>query len=287
MHAVVFAPRHQILAGEARIGAHQNAHLRPAAANLGNDARHRLHRAVRRVDARAPQLGVQQMASAEHVERQIAVAVVIAVEEPPLLLAMHRIVGGVEIEDDLARRALMRLQEQVDHQPLDGHRIVTDLVIARRLQAAQLQPVQRRLAGHRRAILAARFELARQHRHHRIVAQFVVIVEILIAERDPEHPLADQRHHLMLDQLRAPLVVKARGEPIHHPDRPIRRAQQQRPGIRGDRPASNAATTSRPSTGANPNKSRLHSVGIGALRESTRNRCSTTIFTDSPPRCTQ
>ena len=36
-----------------------------------------------------------------------------------------------------------RLQEQVDEQPLDGHRIVTDLVIARRLQAAQLQPVER------------------------------------------------------------------------------------------------------------------------------------------------
>jgi hypothetical protein len=33
-------------------------------------------------------------------------------------------------------------------------------------------------------------------------------------------------------------------------------------------PPSNAATTSRPSTRANPNKSGLHSVGIGALRES-------------------
>jgi hypothetical protein len=36
-------------------------------------------------------------------------------------------------------------------------------------------------------------------------------------------------------------------------------------------PPSNAATTSRPSTVANPNKSRLHSVGIGALRESVGN----------------
>ena len=32
-------------------------------------------------------------------------------------------------------------------------------------------------------------------------------------------------------------------------------------------PASNAATTARPSTGSNPKKSGLHSVGIGALRE--------------------
>jgi hypothetical protein len=93
--------------GEARIGAHQDAHLGPAAANLDNDARHRLDRAVRRIQARAPQLGIQQMASAEHVKRQIAVAVVIAVEEPALLLAVHRIVGGVEIENDLARRLFL------------------------------------------------------------------------------------------------------------------------------------------------------------------------------------
>ena len=80
-----------------------------------------------------------------------------------------------------------RVQEQVDEQPLDGHRIVADLVIARRLQAAQLQPVERRLAGHRRAILAARSELAREHRQHRIVAQLVVVIEILIAKRNPKH----------------------------------------------------------------------------------------------------
>src|SRR5258707_15515674 len=52
-------------------------------------------------------------------------------------------------------------------------------------------------------------------------------------------------------------------------------------------PASNAATTSRPSTGSNPKKSGLHSVGIGALRKSSTIRCDTTVFVDSQPRCTQ
>src|SRR5215472_17572660 len=46
-------------------------------------------------------------------------------------------------------------------------------------------------------------------------------------------------------------------------------------------PASNAATTLRPSTDANSKRSALHSVGIGALRESEINCCSTTIFADS------
>src|SRR5215471_65570 len=52
---------------------------------------------------------------------------------------MHRVISGIKIEDDLARGAVMRLQKQIDHQRLDGDRIVTDLVIARRFQTAQLQ----------------------------------------------------------------------------------------------------------------------------------------------------
>lgn len=62
------------------------------------------------VDVRRPQLGRQQMPAAEHVQRQIAVAVVIAVEEAPLLMPVQRVVGGVEIEDDLLRRSLVRLK---------------------------------------------------------------------------------------------------------------------------------------------------------------------------------
>jgi hypothetical protein len=92
------------------------------------------------------------------------------VEEPTLLLPVQRVIGRIKIKDDLLRRSPVRLQEQVHEKPPDGHGVVTDLVIARRLQSAQLQPVQRRLAGHRRTILAPRFELAGQDRHHRIMA---------------------------------------------------------------------------------------------------------------------
>jgi hypothetical protein len=56
-----------------------------------------------RTRSRAPQLGDQQMAAAEHVERQVAVAIVISVEEPTLLLTVQRIVGRIEVENDLPR----------------------------------------------------------------------------------------------------------------------------------------------------------------------------------------
>ena len=87
-----------------------------------DDPRHLLHRPGRRVDVGTAQLGRQQMPAAEDVERQIAVAVVIAVEEAPFLMAVQRVVGGVEIEDDLLRRAAVRLQKQIDEQRLDRRR---------------------------------------------------------------------------------------------------------------------------------------------------------------------
>ena len=95
---------------------------------------------------------------------------------------------------------VVRVQEQIDEQPLDRRRIVAHLVIARRARPAQFQPVQRRLAGQRRAVRPLRRKLAGQHRQHRIVAQFIMVVEVLIAQRDADHPLHHQVSDLVLHQ---------------------------------------------------------------------------------------
>lgn len=71
----------------------------------------------------------KQMPAADHVQRQIAVAIVTAVEEAPLVMPVQRIVGGVEIEDDLLRRPLVGLQEQRHGQRLDRRPIVGEPVI--------------------------------------------------------------------------------------------------------------------------------------------------------------
>jgi hypothetical protein len=47
---------------------------------------------------------------------------------------VHRIIGRIKVEDDFAGRSLMRVQEKIDQQPLDGDRIVADLVVAVRLE---------------------------------------------------------------------------------------------------------------------------------------------------------
>ena len=76
-------------------------------------------------------------------------------------MPVQRIVGGVEIEDDFLGRSLVGVQENPDEQARNGRRVMRDLVIAARLRPAQFETVQRRFAGHRRAVFAAGFQLAR------------------------------------------------------------------------------------------------------------------------------
>ena len=96
---------------------------------MSDDARHFLDRPGAGVDVRTAQFGRQQVPAAEDVKRQVAVAVVIAVEEAPLLMAMQRIVGGIEIEDDLPRRTGVSIDKQIDQQGCDRLWAVPDLVI--------------------------------------------------------------------------------------------------------------------------------------------------------------
>ena len=71
---VRLAPAHQRLAGEAAIGPEQDAHAWPAAVNLAHNALDLLAGTGAGIDVGAAQRGRQQMATAEHVERQISVA---------------------------------------------------------------------------------------------------------------------------------------------------------------------------------------------------------------------
>jgi hypothetical protein len=64
-------------------------------------------------------------------------------EEAAFLVAVQRVVGSVEVEDNLLWRLLVGFEEEIDEQAFDRPRIVAHLVIARRFGPAQLQPVQR------------------------------------------------------------------------------------------------------------------------------------------------
>ena len=63
---------------------------------------------------------------------------------------------------------------------------MADLVIGRRLVGSQFEPVERRFAGHRRAVLAARDQLAGHHRDDRVVPELVVIDDVFMASAMPK-----------------------------------------------------------------------------------------------------
>jgi hypothetical protein len=157
------------------------------------------------------------------------------VEEAAFLMAVQGIVGRIEVEHDLGGSLRMGVEEQFNEQRLDGCRVVPDLVIAPRPAAQRLlQAIERRLAGQRRAFLAAGRELADQHRHDPIRAQHVVIDQILVAECQPEHALADVRLDRVLDQVSIAGVGETSRETRTEANRLVGRAEKQRTPVRGD-----------------------------------------------------
>ena len=286
VHAVIFAPIHQSVAGKAGIGPQQDPHRRPALPDPGDEPRRLLNRPGAAIDIGRAQLGRQQVPAAEHVKRQVAVIVVIAVEEAAFLMPVQRVVGGVEIEDDLRRRRRVSIEKEIDKQPFDLGRVVADLVIARRFGPAQFQPVQRALAGQRRTIRAPRFELASQHRHHRVVAQFVMIDQILVAQRDAKYALPDQGRNRVLDQILRSAVLETPGKPINQPDRPVARAKQHRAGIRGHLAAVESGNHRSAIDGCKSKQIRATLCLHRASPDPETNRSRNTIFSDSAARCT-
>jgi hypothetical protein len=77
-------------------------------------------------------------------------------------------------------------------------------------------------------------ELAGEDRQDRVVAELVVVHDVLVSERDAEDALAHEGADLVLDPLRHPGVAEARGKAADQADGAVRRVEQQRASVRGD-----------------------------------------------------
>ena len=162
------------------------------------------------VHIRRPQLGQKQFPAAENVQRQIAVAFVIAVEEPAFLAAMDGIIGRVEIEDDALGRRCAALEKDADEQPFRRALVHAELAIAVVVCLwCVFKPVQRGLSRQHSAIGAARFRLARDKAQHGIMAQPIMIVEVFKAKRDAMNALGEQRFDRVLDAVLPAAICEA------------------------------------------------------------------------------
>ena len=118
------------------------------------------------------------MFSREDVQRQVAVVAVVAVKEPSFLVAMDRIVGGIQVQNDLRGLRFVGRDKRVDHPPVDLVAIHGDLLVpllAIDLLCGQFQPVQRALACQRLSpvsglppVFSQWIGLLHRHGQHRI-----------------------------------------------------------------------------------------------------------------------
>lgn len=93
-----------------------------------------------------------------------------------------------------------------------------------------------------------------------------MVVQVLVVKRDTEYALANQRGHVVHDASGHPSGGEAGLEPVDQLDRSVGLVQQQRAGIRGDRPtAKNLQPDRGSSRRAKYGGSSLHYSGIGGL----------------------
>jgi hypothetical protein len=76
----------------------------------------------------------------------------------------------------------------------------------------------------------------------------ITVDQILVAERDAEHPLRHHRLDRVLHLRLRATIGEAGSEPTHQTNRPIGRSKQQRAAYEVTSPPSTAATTRPPST---------------------------------------
>jgi hypothetical protein len=91
---------------------------------VGDDALHLFERASGAVLVRFAQLGDEHEVSAEDVEWQVAIVTVVPMKKSALLPAVNGIVRGVEVQDDLVRRPVMGIEEELNEEPLQRAGIV-------------------------------------------------------------------------------------------------------------------------------------------------------------------
>jgi hypothetical protein len=177
-----------------------------------------------RVAVGGAQVGDQQLVAAEDVQGQEAVVVVVAVEEPPLLVAVNRRVGGVEVQHQALGGLLERGDELLD-QSL-GH-------LEQRLAVGPaLQPAQGGRGGQRPLGVGG---VLGQHLPQRVTAEVLMAVEILIARGDPVDALGQQGAPGVSDQLGVARVGQGAVQGVEQAEAAVGLAQQQGPGVGGDR----------------------------------------------------
>ena len=165
-------------------------------------------------------------------------------EETPLLLPMQRVIGRIQIEYDLLGGLLMRLEKEVHHEGVDLARIQADLLVAAgsiRIERSQLQSIQRALASQSLApvpaplsLLPLQVALASHKAEERVMAEIVMVIQVLVPASQTQRPLGYQLFDRMLDPILIPEILEAIRKAAEEVNTIIDLAQKQDASVRAD-----------------------------------------------------
>ena len=227
VHAVLLAPAHQLVAAEAGIAAQNDFHPRPRRPNLRHNSSNFLQTPERGIVIGFPQSRAQNVLAAKDIQRQIAILVVVAVEQPPFLFAVQRQVRGVHVQNNLSRGVLMRFKEHLHQQLVNPRFPKRDLLIAILSSGPQFHPVQSALTRQRFFQLLP----TSQDAEDRIVAQLFVIVDVFITKRQTVDSLGEHLLNGMFDLVLIPAIEKTLGQARQQIQTLVGLAQQERTAV--------------------------------------------------------
>src|SRR4030042_975358 len=165
---MLITPSHQSPATQPTIPTKDDLNVRPLPAKPLHQQLQNRPAVQGRINIRRPKIRHQQLTGTEHVQRQEAVMIVIAVKETLHLIAMHRIVGRVKVQNQLFRRCNMRTDECLDkHLGNSGQCLAVNAVF---------QTAQGRRRGQRQVPFDAAF---REYLEQRVFSKALMVVKVL------------------------------------------------------------------------------------------------------------
>ena len=130
---------------------------------------------------------------------------------------------------------------QLEQAGLDLVRIVRQFVAAGPFVVGQLEPIERGRRRQGRAavvgeqtILAERIAFVANDGQQRVAAQLVVIIEVLVPQRQPGEALRQELGELVIHKTRVALIVETLGQCARHAQAVIDLTQQQRAAVGGE-----------------------------------------------------
>jgi hypothetical protein len=165
---------------------------------------------------------------------------------------MHRIIGGIKVQDQLCGRGIKGSDEALHHGLMGGP--------GPRAVGGPVKTANGRGRGQPAIPPAGGLE-------GQIIAQGVMIVGIFIAERHGKHPLAQQRQQFMADFAGLSAIVQSSGQTREQPNPALRQIQQTDTAVRRDITATKISLNTPPPAGWKSN----HRRGTIRHRRTSRN----------------